>query len=164
MKIILTSLSIQGAYLDSAGKPFLPGTQTLFYSMTDGYPESHTNNIGSTAPLKAQVQVSNWCYNDYPPTELRNVIFSEYKIINKNILAWNDAFITIWSDEKSEIDVAIGCDSILNLGFAYCSPNTFNYGNTPPAFSFLVLKGPEVFLQEILMIPFIHLHLVKEEK
>ncbi len=26
----------QGAYIDSTDKPFLPGTQTLFFSMTDG--------------------------------------------------------------------------------------------------------------------------------
>jgi len=135
----------QGAYLDSSGKPFLPGTQTLFYSMTDGYPESHTNLAGGTEPLKVQVQVTNWCFNDFPPTELRNVIFSEYKIINKNILPWNDAYISIWSDEKSSIDVAIGCDSLMNLGFAYCSSNTLQYGMTPPAFAFLILKGPEVY-------------------
>jgi len=135
----------QGAYLDSSNKPFLPGTQTVFYSMTDGYPESHINYLGRTAPMKAQVQVTNWCYNDYPPTELRNVIFSEFKIVNKNSLPWNNAFITIWSDENSYEQIAIGCDSILNLGYAYCMPNSSQYGTTPPAFSFLLLKGAEVY-------------------
>lgn len=135
----------QGAYLDSLEKPFLPGTQTIFYSMTDGYPESHGNHGGSTAPLKAQVQVTSWCYNDYPPTELRNVIFSEFKIINKNSLQWSDAFITIWSDEMSTDYVAIGNDSILNLGYSYCQPNSGQYGLNPPAFSFLLLKGPDVY-------------------
>jgi len=135
----------QGAYLDSAGRPFLPGTQTMFYSMTDGFPESHTNHAGSTAPLMAQIQVTHWCYNDYPPTELRNVIFTEYKIINKNSLPWNDAHFSIWTDDHQDESIANGCDSLMNLGFAYCSPNSFNYGNTPPAFSFLLHKGPEVY-------------------
>ena len=135
----------QGAYLDSVNKPFLPGTQTVFYSMTDGYPESHTNPQGRTTPLKAQIQVTNWCYNDYPATELRNVIFSEFKIINKNSLPWNDAFITVWSDECDREQISIGCDSNLNLGYAYCWPNSQQYGTTPPAFSFLLLKGAEAY-------------------
>ncbi|MBK6877682.1 MAG: hypothetical protein IPG99_14835 [Ignavibacteria bacterium] len=31
----------QGAYLNELGKPFFLGTQTMFYSYTDGYP-NHT--------------------------------------------------------------------------------------------------------------------------
>ena len=135
----------QGAYLDSLGKPFLPGAQTIFYSMTDGYPESHGNNAGSTAPLKAQVQATHWCYNDFPATELRNVIFSEFKIINKSSLPWNDAMITMWSDECNAKSIAIGCDSTLNMGFSHYDPETFYYGINPPALSFLLLKGPEIY-------------------
>jgi hypothetical protein len=135
----------QGAYNGENGKPFLPGTQTIFYSMTDGYPESHGTPGGITAPLKAQVQVTSWCYNDYPPTELRNVIFSEFKIINKNNLPWNEAFITIWSDECSYENIAIGCDSILNLGYSYYRPNSQQYGSNPPALAFLLLQGPDVY-------------------
>lgn len=135
----------QGAYLDSLGKPIMPGTQTIFYSYTDGYPESHTNNGGSTAPLKAQVQVTTWCYNDYPPTEMRNVLFSEFKIINKNSLPWIDSYFTIWSDDTQNEFIAIGSDSIMNLVYSYCSPNSYQYGSNPPSFAFLLLKGPEVY-------------------
>ncbi|MDQ3019554.1 MAG: T9SS type A sorting domain-containing protein [Bacteroidota bacterium] len=132
----------QGAYFDSLNKPFLPGTQTMFYSMTDGYPEAHTNHAGSTAPMKAQVQVTNWCYNSIADPVFSNVIISEFKIINKNSLAWNDGIISIWSDAHSSEPVALGCDTNLNLGYAYCKPNTFFYGSTPPSFGFLLLQGP----------------------
>ena len=42
----------QGAYVNSQGKPFFLGTQTMFCSYTDGYPAAHNNRAGSTAPLK----------------------------------------------------------------------------------------------------------------
>ncbi|MDQ3194287.1 MAG: hypothetical protein M3P82_04720, partial [Bacteroidota bacterium] len=85
----------QGAYLDSNSKPFLPGKQTLFYCMTDGYPEFHN----FTNPMKAQVQVTSWCYNSVSDPVISNTIFSEFKIINKKSSAWNDAVISIWSDQ-----------------------------------------------------------------
>lgn len=81
----------QGAYLDSNNKPFLPGIQTLFFSMTDGYPESHVY----TDPMKAQIQVTSWCYNSVSDPVISNTIFSEFKIINKNSSVWTDATISV---------------------------------------------------------------------
>ncbi len=132
----------QGAYLDSLNKPFLPGSQTLFFSMTDGYPESHYSNAGSTAPMKAQVQVTVWCYNNSSEPVLRNVNFTEFKIINRSNLTWNDAIITIWSDACSREDIALGCDSLNDICFAFCKPNSSQYGTQPPAFGFVALQGP----------------------
>ena len=57
-----TIASQQGAYLDSLGNPLLLGSQTQFYSYTDGYPEAHGNNAGQTAPLKAVILQTNWSY------------------------------------------------------------------------------------------------------
>ncbi|MBV6480180.1 MAG: hypothetical protein HGGPFJEG_03032 [Ignavibacteria bacterium] len=138
----------QGAYLDSTGKPFLPGNQTMFLSYTDGYPESHGNNAGSTAPLKTQVQVTNWCYKYNPVHVLSNTIFTEMKIINKNNLAWEEAFVTIWSDETNSASVSIGCDTILTMGYSYYQPNS-TLGPQPPALAFTVLKGVEVYTGNI---------------
>lgn len=132
----------QGAYLDSINKPFLPGSQTLLFSMTDGYPESHYSNAGSTAPMKAQIQVTVWCYNYSSEPALRNVNFTEFKIINRSNLAWNDAIITIWSDACSTEDIALGCDSLNDICFAFCKPNSSQYGTQPPAFGFVALQGP----------------------
>ena len=137
----------QGAYLDTAGKPFLPGVQTMFMCYSDGYPESHNSNGGETLPLKAQIQVTNWeyNYNQRPEYILNNTIFSEFKIINKNNLPWNEAYISIWSDEMSSEQVAIGCDTLLKTGYSYYNPNGFYYGNSPPSLSFTILKGLEVY-------------------
>lgn len=128
----------QGAYIDSNNKPFLPGMQTLFFSMTDGYSESHVYSD----PMKAQVQVTSWCYNSVSDPVVSNTIFSEFKIINKNSSAWTDASVSVWSDECSGDFIAIGCDTVLNLGYSYCEPNSQQYGNFPPAHGFLLLQGP----------------------
>ena len=135
----------EGAYLDSNNKPFLPGTQTLFYSMTDGYSDVHYYS----APMKAQVQVTSWCYNSVSDPVISNTIFSEFKIINKNSLPWNNAVISVWSDECSSEQIAIGCDTNLSLGYSYCTPNSFQYGNNPPAHGFLLLQGPAKYTGNI---------------
>ena len=129
----------QGAYLDSKSKPFLPGIQTLFYSFDDGNTEIHHY---TPVPLKAQVQVTSWCYNSVSDPVISNTVFTEFKIINKNTLPWNNAVISVWSDECSNDQIAVGCDTNLNLGYAYCSPDSWQYGNNPPAFGFLLLQGP----------------------
>lgn len=135
----------QGAYLNEQRKPFLPGSQTLFYSITDGYPESHQPNPVGTMPLKAQIQVTVWCYLNEPQSPLRNAVFMEFKIINKSSNAWNDAVISVWSDACSDNHVALGCDTLRKLSFAYIKPNTPSLGNTPPAFGFILLKGPDKY-------------------
>lgn len=135
----------QGAYLDEQRKPFLPGSQTLFYSITDGYPESHLPDPVGTMPLKAQIQVTVWCYLSEPQSPLRNAVFMEFKIINRSPNAWNDAIISIWSDACSDNHVALGCDTLRKMSFAYMKPNTTYFGNTPPAFGFILLKGPDKF-------------------
>lgn len=128
----------QGAYLDSLNKPFLPGMQTLFFCMTDGYPESHQHST----PLKAQIQVTSWCYKSVTDPVISNTIFSEFKVINKNSITWTDADISVWSDECEGEPIAIGCDTSLNLGYSYSQPQSPQFGNIPPAHGFLLLQGP----------------------
>ncbi len=134
----------QGAYLDSNNKPFLPGMQTLFHCMSDGYPYHNF-----TEPMKAQVQVTSWCYNSAADPVISNTVFSEYKIINKNSLQWHNAVISVWSDQCSIEFVSIACDTNLNLGYAYCQPNSYQFENNPPAFGFLVLQGPAKYTGNI---------------
>ena len=134
----------QGAYLNAQGKPFFLGTQTMFYSYTDGYPEAHSNDAGSTAPLKAVVLQTNWSYTN---VNLKDVIFTEYKIINRNSLPWNNAYISIWTDDDlgDGTDDAVGVDTNLRLGYTYnYSASDPQYGSAPPAVGFMILRNPIV--------------------
>ncbi|MBK9332288.1 MAG: hypothetical protein IPM96_07795 [Ignavibacteria bacterium] len=136
----------QGAYTDENGKPFLMGDQTMFYSYTDGYPEAHNNYAGRTAPLKAQILQTNFSFiKSY--SFLNDIIISELRIINKGNLPWTKCYMAIWTDDDvgNGGDDAVGCDTILNLGFTYnFTNNDADYGLAPPAVGFLLLKGQTV--------------------
>lgn len=134
----------QGAYLNSNNKPFFLGTQTMFYSYTDGYASSHGNPAGSTAPLKAVILQTNWAYTN---VGLPDVNYMEFRIINRNNLAWEKAYISIWTDDDlgDAVDDAVGVDTVMNLGYTYNFDNSDSqYGANPPAVGFVVLRGPLV--------------------
>jgi len=138
--------SNQGApvYFDAitnSWKPLDFGHQTLFYRITDSYPESHTVSHGSTAPLKADIMRMDFSV-DIP--SLENVAFSQFTIINRSTNTWNDTYFTFWTDDDLgfAIDDKVGCDSALNLGYTYNGTNNDpDYGVAPPAVAFLVLRG-----------------------
>jgi hypothetical protein len=134
----------QGAYTDSNGMPMLIGDQTTFYSYTDGYPESHGNNAGGTAPLKVQILQTNWCFAKNAGT-MNDIVFTEFRIINRSDLPWTKCFSAIWTDDDlgDASDDAIGCDTNLNLTYTYNFDNNDpNYGLSPPAVGFQILRGP----------------------
>ncbi|MFZ1322722.1 MAG: hypothetical protein WAT71_14280 [Ignavibacteria bacterium] len=135
----------QGAYTDENGKPFLMGDQTMFYSYTDGYPESHGNTSGQTSPLKAQILQTNFCTFKFPGF-LNSMIITELRIINRSNLPWTKCYFALWTDDAvgDPTDDAVGCDTNLNLGYTY-NFNTIDedYGASPPAVGFMFLKGAE---------------------
>jgi len=143
---ILLGNSNQGApvYFDNmtnSWKPLDFGHQTLFYRFTDSYPQAHTLNNGSTAPLKADVMKIDFSIDGIG---LSDVAFSQFTIINKSNNTWNDVFITIWTDDDlgGATDDKVGCDTVLNLGYTYNGTNNDPiYGSAPPAVGFLVLRG-----------------------
>ncbi len=99
---ILLGNSDQGApvYFDSSAMSWKPvdyGNQTMFYSFTDSYPESHTHFQGSTTPLKADIKQINFSFNQ--PDELKNIIYQEYRIINRSDHQWSNTYINMFSDE-----------------------------------------------------------------
>jgi hypothetical protein len=128
--------------LTNSWKPLDFGHQTLFYRMTDSYPESHTVSHGSTAPLKADIMKIDFSVDI--PGGLDNVAFSQFTVINRSNNTWNDFYFTLWTDDDlgSATDDKVGCDSALNLGYTYNATNfDYVYGAAPPAVAFFVLRG-----------------------
>lgn len=138
----------QGAYADKTGKPFMMGDQTMFYSYTDGYPESHNVNSGTTEPLKAQILQTNWSYKgDNLYGVLGNTVFTEYRIINRSGRQWKNFHAGLWSDDDlgDANDDAVGSDSLLDMVYMYNFDNNDpNYGTAPPAVAFQILRGMDV--------------------
>jgi photosystem II stability/assembly factor-like uncharacterized protein len=144
--------SNQGApvYFDSISNSWRAldfGSQTLFLSYTDAYPESHLNYWGGmTNPLKSDVKQLTFAL-DVQGT-MANVIITQYTIINHSNNIWNDAYFTIWTDDDigNQSDDKAGCDSVLQLGFSYNGNSSDPiYGSTPPAVGYLLLKGASYY-------------------
>jgi type IX secretion system substrate protein len=139
--------SDQGApvYFDNqtnSWKPLDFGHQTLFYRFTDSYPEAHVVSNGMTAPLKADVMRLDFSID--LPGCLDNASFSQFTIINRSTSTWNNAYLSIWTDDDigDGIDDKIGCDSVRKLEYTYCSRDTdYSYGAHPPAVGFVGLRG-----------------------
>jgi hypothetical protein len=130
----------QGAYVDSMGKPLNLGTQTMFYVYTDGY--THSTIQSSLASLNAQILQTNWAYNVNGP--LGNIVFQEYRIINRSDNVWNQTYLSQWTDDDVGFnnDDKVGCDTNLNLGFTYNADNDDPiYGAAPPAVGFDFFRG-----------------------
>ncbi|MEO6695009.1 MAG: T9SS type A sorting domain-containing protein [Ignavibacteria bacterium] len=142
--------SDQGApvFFDSIANAYKPidyANQTMFYSYTDSYPESHIHLPGRTAPLKADIKQINFSFNQ--PEELKNVIYQEFRIINRNSFQWTNAYINFYSDDDvgGASDDASGIDTNLNLAYTYNSPeNDPSYGNAPPAVGLMIIRSPLV--------------------
>jgi len=143
--------SDQGApvYFDSSmmtWKPVDYGNQTMFYSYTDSYPQSHNYYNTSTAPLKADIKQINFSFNQ--PEKLKNVIYQEYRIINRSNEVWNEAYFNFYSDDdlgESQND-AEGIDTNLRLAYTYNFTQTdYIYGNGPPAVGNLIVRAPLVY-------------------
>lgn len=130
----------QGAYTDSLGKPLFLGTQTMFYSYTDAYP--HGSGSTSLQSLKAQILQTNWAYNVNGP--LGNIVFQEYRVINKSTNVWTKTYMAQWTDDDlgASTDDKVGCDTTLDLGFTYnATNNDGTYGAAPPAVGFDFFRG-----------------------
>lgn len=122
----------QGAYTDSLGRPLFLGTQTMFYVYNDA--ATHASGQTSLASMKAQILQTNWSYNVNGP--LGNIVFMEYRIINRSNNTWTNTYLGSWCDDDlgNENDDKIGCDTTLNLGYTYNSTNNdADYGSAPPA-------------------------------
>jgi len=139
----------QGAYTNSIGKPFLLGTQTMFYAFTDGYKDHHVVSPGNTAPLKAQILQTNWAYSN---VNLRDVIFTEFRIINRSNVNWDNAYFGFWTDDDLGYfgDDAIAIDTVRNLTYTYNYSNYDPaYGSAPPCVGILLLRSPVKFTNDI---------------
>ena len=145
---VILGNSDQGAplYYDSLSgilKPLDLGVQTMYYLYTDSYQSAHSGQGGSTAALKADIRQLNFAYNP-SGGPLRNIIFSQFTIINRSTKLWRNAFINIWTDDDlgASGDDKIGCDSALKMGYTYNGTNSDGiYGSAPPAVAVLLLKG-----------------------
>ena len=128
----------QGAPLDQEGNPKLTGDQTIFSIFND---QKKHEYYGSN-PLGAEIHQTAWATEKVWP--YRDMIFIKWKIINKSPNDWDSTYLSIWTDPDvgDAGDDLVGCDSTLNLAYAYNGHETDQkYGKIPPAVGTKILQG-----------------------
>jgi hypothetical protein len=143
--------SEDGAPLNQYGNPRIIGEQTLWCVYTDADSALHTSSVGSTAPLGIDIQQTLYAFDT--GGAFGDVAVAELKIINKLGNMLDSAFVSIWSDPDigSPTNDLVGCDTTLDVGFAYNGSNfDEDYGISSPCVGFDFLKGPETSGGEVL--------------
>jgi hypothetical protein len=114
-----------GKYNPYIDVPGVPGAvQTIWINYNDSLSEA---NYGSP-PIGLEIQETYWAYTDREP--LGNIIYKKVDLIYKGtsisppVSKIDSMYICQWSDPDifSYSDDLAGCDTILNLGYAYNNP------------------------------------------
>jgi hypothetical protein len=137
-------IDVNGIYDPNTDVPGVPGaSQTIWFVANDLDPIK-TGALYGSLPIGIEYQATYWEYNN--GCFLDNLFFRKYRLINKSSTPLNDMYISMWSDPAigNERDDLAGCDTILNLGYAF---NANDYDTEyapypPPAIGFDLLKGP----------------------
>ena len=134
-----------GAPVDANGAPFQLGDQTLFSVYHDADPNAHNNGAGNTVPLGVEVQQTTFASDQVGAGS--DIVFIQWKIVNKSDDDWHDAYVACWTDPDlgGAADDFVGCDPEQSLGYCYNATNNDNqYGSTPPALGIDLVQGPIV--------------------
>ncbi len=132
-----------GIYTKGIDEPGLTGAKTLWYVCND-FDSNKTKYLYGSLPIGIEMQVTEWGYD---ADAFKDVLFKKVKLINKSANAISEMFIGLWSDPDlgDASDDYIGCDTILNLGYAYNATNTdYIYGVAPPAIGYFMIQSPSV--------------------
>jgi Tol biopolymer transport system component len=128
-----------GAPVNSDGTPRVIGDQTLFAVYNDLNQSRHY--LGS-APLGAEVQQTTFGFNQ--PGTQNNTVFVRFKVINRSMSNWDNAYIALWSDPDlgDFTDDYVGIDTAQTLGYCYNATDFDTvYHSAPPAVGYKILKG-----------------------
>jgi hypothetical protein len=137
-------INSNGIYEPSVDIPGYQGAdQTIWYVANDLDP-SRTQFLYGTIPLGIELQVTIWSYHQYGT--LDHLLFRKYQIINKTNTTFNNMYVSMWSDPDigASTNDFVGCDTVLQLGYAYNGEfYDPTYGYTPAGVGFNLLQAPE---------------------
>ncbi len=143
-------LNHNGIYEPGLGEtPGLAGADQVLWFVTNDLNENVTFYFSGSPSMGLELQVSLWGY-DQPDLPLGQATFRRYRLINKSAFQIDSMYIGMFSDPDigNYVDDYVGCDSILELGYAYNSAETdiqFDPFNLyPPAAGYQLLQGPIV--------------------
>jgi len=128
--------------LEGGDRPELLGHQTLWWVMNDRGNEHLWSEID---PIGIEVRASTYAFNFV--SEIADITFYRYTLLNKNTKPLTNAFLGMWADPDlgNASDDYFGSDSLLHLGYIYNGDDLDEnaYKDQPPAIGYTFLKTPE---------------------
>jgi len=103
-------------------------------------------------PMKMEIQAMAFAYST--TDAINNMTFYRYKLLNRNKLALNDTYFSLWTDPDlgCRDDDYIGCDTVTGMGYVYnedavddnpCGAGGLaGYGTNVPALGVDYFRGP----------------------
>ena len=131
------------------GTPGIANADQVIWFVVNDLDIGRTSSLYGSGPMGIELQVTAWSYNQ-PATALGQVIYKQYKIINKSGVTMDSMYISQWSDPDlgDSGDDFAGCDTLLSMGFAYngylVDRNYALVGLPPPATGYDFFAGPLV--------------------
>jgi len=142
-----------GQYDPVVDIPGVPGaSQTAWYVAND----INGQRIYDSPPIGIEMQMTLWSYDKPKRDPFADMIFKRVRLIYKGtglsplFTTIDSMFITQWVDPDIGYfaDDLVGCDTTLQLAYAYNSNSTDSdfdpFGMAPPAIGYLLLSGPAI--------------------
>ncbi len=136
-------------YSDVADYPGIAQADQVVWLVCNDLDATRAQNLYGSGPIGLELQVTAWMYNQ-PENALGQTIFKRYRLINKSGKRLDSMYVAQWSDcdVGDYSDDLVGCDTLLNLGFAYNGRESDElfapFNLPPPAFGYDFLQGPIV--------------------
>jgi len=126
--------------------------QTIWFVSND-LDTLRTRFMYGSPPVGLEVQTTIWAFFE-PGSAISDAVFKRYRLIYKGATATtpgsariDNMYLSQWSDSDigNYIDDVVGCDTTLNMAFAYNGqPTDTEFANDPPAYGYQLLQGPIV--------------------
>ena len=131
-------------------RPDMLGDETLWCVYNDGVP-SELRNFGDMYPLGVEIKQTVFALGENLTGPIENMFFIRYIINNTGTVVQEiDSVIFCgWADPDigDFVDDLVGCDTLLNTGYAYSNGDDSRYGINPPAIGISLLQGAVSYIQ-----------------
>lgn len=132
-----------GNYNPEIDIPGIPSAQQTIFFITNSTDPAKAQAFFGMSPMDVELHITIWAYDFAGP--IGNMVFRKYQLYNKGNQDIDSCYLGMWSDPDvgNAGDDYVGCDTLLNLGYAYNAfPTDAVYDKNPPATGFLILQGP----------------------
>ncbi|MEM7038308.1 MAG: hypothetical protein AAF570_15090, partial [Bacteroidota bacterium] len=132
---------------DDGDYPCIVGDQALWWVFHDDGPHEETDSEKLGIQVKATAYAFDCNSSQCPSTTIDSSTFYHYEITNRSNHDYENVYAGIWQDADLGLflDDFVGCDTNLNLAFAYNADSidegVYGYGAHPPAAGTMILNG-----------------------